>query len=92
MVADGVNVEFFGSTAVLHLRHPDAHGKGEKLLVVGGDDGLTVLVTKSGKIIVIQPEGPLPGPELGEAVGMIRRGTETLLGVAESAAAEYERV
>ena len=92
MDTDGITIELIGRTAAVHVPHGNpGHGRGEKLLVAGGDDGLTVLVTRDGRVIVVQPEGPLPGPErVREAVAMIEAGTRSLLEVA--AAAELERV
>lgn len=34
--------------------------RGARQLVTGGADGLTVLLTGRGKLIVVKPEGPLP--------------------------------
>ena len=34
--------------------------RGAKALVVGGSDGLTVLINSHGQITVVHPEGPLP--------------------------------
>lgn len=44
---------------------PKSWGVGHNVptLVAGGNDGLTILVYKNGKVVVIGPEGPLPdGP------------------------------
>lgn len=46
---------------------PRSWGVGHNVptLVAGGSDGLTILVYKNGKVVVIGPEGPMPeGPWL----------------------------
>ncbi|HLW64323.1 MAG TPA: hypothetical protein VKS79_03320 [Gemmataceae bacterium] len=46
--------------------------RGAKHLVSGGADGLTILITGRGKIIVVPPEGPLPTEVPTDVLGAVR--------------------
>ena len=57
---------------------PKPHGAKTGIVVVGGADGLTVLVGRYGNFTVIEPEGPLPMERKTEILGAIPiRGTNT---------------
>ena len=45
--------------------------RGAKALVVGGSDGLTILINSHGKITVVPPIGPLPMDRHTDALGAI---------------------
>jgi len=53
------------------FRFKPRHPRGATMLVAGGSDGLTILITRSGKIIVVPPEGPLPTDRDADVLGAI---------------------
>ena len=53
------------------FRFKPRHPRGAKMLVAGGSDGLTILITRSGKIVVVPPEGPLPTDRDADVLGAI---------------------
>jgi hypothetical protein len=46
--------------------------RGGAHLVAGGSDGLTIVITGRGKMIVVPPKGPLPTERIVDVLGAIR--------------------
>lgn len=50
----GIVLQFPPLKSPIHLLHPRGGGQ----LIIGGNDGLTIIVKPNGHIVIIPPEGP----------------------------------
>jgi hypothetical protein len=61
------------------VQHFKYKPRGAKSLVIGGSDGITVLISGRGHITVVPPEGPLPTERGGYAGALVVSGAANVV-------------